>query len=420
MRRPKAEKITSDKAATHKAYRRGTHRAASPAQTIARFAGFGHALGITRVADITGLDYLGVPVFLAMRPNGRSLSVSQGKGLDADSAYVSAFMEASELEHAGNAWSRATIASSAALSARVDVADLTSLPRLRGARLSQHTEIPWIEARDLFTEMPVRIPYELVHMDFTVPARRGCGYFFASSNGLASGNHLLEAICSGLCETIERDATRLWRRRDARDRARRRLNLASVRDRDCRALIDRLSDRRMKCAIWDATSDIGIACFICRLNEAAGNHRSAVGAAWGAGCHPDRSIALVRAITEAVQSRLTVIAGSRDDLRRDDYGGNPGQSLIDLLTDAFEEERSGRRFEEVPDFDNETFEDDLALLLQHLSAVGLRRAYVVDLTDARFGIPVVRVVVPGLETDSHKRPFPQEGARARALRKGMQ
>src|SRR5690349_14780816 len=67
-----------------KRYRRGTHRAVAPAETFARFARHARALGITRIADVTGLDYLGLPVFMAVRPNARSLSVCQGKGLDHD------------------------------------------------------------------------------------------------------------------------------------------------------------------------------------------------------------------------------------------------------------------------------------------------------------------------------------------------
>ena len=37
------------------------------------------------------------------------------------------------------------------------------------------------------------------------------------------------------------------------------------------------------------------------------------------GCHPSREGGLLRALTEAAQSRLTYIAGARDDCTRDDY-----------------------------------------------------------------------------------------------------
>ena len=57
-------------------------------------------VGITRLANVTGLDRIGIPVVQAVRPNSRSLSVSQGKGVDMDSAKASAMMEAFELWHA--------------------------------------------------------------------------------------------------------------------------------------------------------------------------------------------------------------------------------------------------------------------------------------------------------------------------------
>jgi ribosomal protein S12 methylthiotransferase accessory factor len=48
--------------------------------------------GITRVGEVTGLDRIGLPVWIAIRPNARTLSVSQGKGLDDTAARVSAAM----------------------------------------------------------------------------------------------------------------------------------------------------------------------------------------------------------------------------------------------------------------------------------------------------------------------------------------
>jgi hypothetical protein len=46
-------------------------------------------MGITRVADITGLDTIGIPVIAVCRPNSRSVVVSLGKGLDVISARAS-------------------------------------------------------------------------------------------------------------------------------------------------------------------------------------------------------------------------------------------------------------------------------------------------------------------------------------------
>ena len=400
---------------TRKWYRRGTHRIIAPAETLRRFAAHASELGITRLANVTALDYLGVPVFMAIRPNAQSLSVSQGKGVDEAAASASAFMEAVELEHAERVEWPSTLVSYAALKTRARVADPTRLARATPNRFQPDCEIPWSEGCDIANGERIWVPFELVHTNYTVPSRPGEGFFAPSSNGLASGNHQLEAICAGTCEAIERDATRLWRLRDDDDRATRRLTLGSIRDSDCRAVLDRLCDRGMAVSVWDITTDIGVACFICRLREAPGNTRSRLGAFWGSGCHVSRNVALVRALTEAVQSRLTCIAGSRDDISRKDYAEPPEQALFDLIRDAWEEKRPGRRFQDVPGAVHATVADDVEHLVRKLRLVGLNQVIVVDLTNPRFEIPVVRVIIPGLEADDqHSRRRP--GRRARALR----
>lgn len=83
-----------------KGYTSGTHRTRSPATTFADYARLMPALGITRVANVTGLDHIGLPVYTAIRPTSRSLAVSQGKGLDAAAAKASALMESIEAWHA--------------------------------------------------------------------------------------------------------------------------------------------------------------------------------------------------------------------------------------------------------------------------------------------------------------------------------
>ena len=42
--------------------------------------------------------------------------------------------------------------------------------------------------------------------------------------------------------------------------------------------------------------------------------------------------------------------------------------------------------------------DDIKLILRRLKSAGLKRAIIVDLTQPNIGVPVVRAIVPGLET----------------------
>jgi YcaO-like protein with predicted kinase domain len=79
-----------------KTYRSGTHRTVTPEETIARLQPLMHEFGITRVANLTGLDRAGIPVVMVCRPNSRSSAVFHGKGLDIAAAKASGIMEVIE------------------------------------------------------------------------------------------------------------------------------------------------------------------------------------------------------------------------------------------------------------------------------------------------------------------------------------
>src|SRR5690348_6887617 len=84
----------------------GTHRLCSPEATISRVKPFAAAMGITRIGNITGLDVIGIPVAIAVRPLSRVITVSQGKGVTVPHALASALMESVEGFHGERIWSR--------------------------------------------------------------------------------------------------------------------------------------------------------------------------------------------------------------------------------------------------------------------------------------------------------------------------
>ena len=67
---------------------------------MARAAHAAALAGVTRLAEVTRLDQIGIPVFQAIRPFGRTVSVHQGKALSAKQAMIGALMEAVETDHA--------------------------------------------------------------------------------------------------------------------------------------------------------------------------------------------------------------------------------------------------------------------------------------------------------------------------------
>jgi YcaO-like protein with predicted kinase domain len=379
-----------------KSFKRGTHRTTTPEETLARVAPKARQIGITRLGDVTGLDRIGIPVTVAVRPNSRSFSVSQGKGLGLSQAFASAMMEAIELFHGEDLAERTVIANFRQLSAKANVVSPDSLCGT-GVPLPDRTEIAWIEGYDLLSHEPCWVPWEVVHTDYTLPTNHSGEHFLSGTNGLASGNHPAEAISSAICELVERDAVALWHAQDMRARSRCRVDEASIADEDCRSLLDLYERARIAPRIWDVTSDIGIPAFICDIPAATDDPSGGLRRFRGAGCHPHRAIALARAMTEAAQTRLTYIAGIRDDLF--DYAESAKDKLGAALLDALSQAAEPRSFADIPYRDADDVTADLRWELERLNAIGVTRAIAVDLTRPDFGIPVVRMVIPGLEWD---------------------
>jgi YcaO-like protein with predicted kinase domain len=382
-----------------KRYRRGTDRIVPPEATLARVRPLLPVMGITRIANVTGLDRIGIPVVMVSRPNARSISVSQGKGLELPAAKASGVMEAIETYHAETITLPLKYASFGELCYNHPMVDIAGLPFCAGSRWRDDLAMLWIEGRELRSSEPVWLPYELVSANYTLPLPPGSGCFAANTNGLASGNSLAEAICHGLCELIERDATTLWRVRSPAARRARSIDPATIDDVDCRDLLDRFERAGVAVRIWDATTDVGVACFQCLI---MGSHAQDADPEFGAGCHPRREVALCRALTEAAQARTTYIVGARDDLASELYEDDVRASRAKEAQDLFEEPSPVCEFGATPSWDADTVEDDLEEILRRLQQAGLHQAAFVDLTKPAFRLPVARVVVPGLEGAYHE------------------
>ena len=377
-----------------KRYFDGTHRTCAPEDTVARLQPLLREMGITRIANVTGLDRTGIPVVMVCRPNARSVTVSQGKGLTLAAAKASGIMEALEVWHAERIVKPLKLAGCEEMRAEHRVADVARLPRARASRFTTRLPLLWIEGEDLLSNAPAWVPFELVSTNYTLPLPPGSGCFQANTNGLASGNHWLEAVSHGLCEVVERDATTLWKHRSPGAQDRQVLDPGSVDDPACAGVITQLEGADLQVRIWDTTTDVGIASFVCLVMGRDGDDADPE---FGAGCHPVRHIALLRALTEAGQARNTYIAGARDDYFAHLY--SPAwrarrQALCRRLLTSAEPQRT---FAHVPSFESPSIEGDLRWMLARLRAAGIDQVIAVDLTRESIGVPVARVIVPGLE-----------------------
>ena len=270
-----------------------------PEQTVEWVRPFMPAMGITRLANVTGLDLIGLPVVMVCRPNARCLSVAQGKGLDLAAAQASGLMESIETYHAERITLPLMFCSYRELQETDRVVDAAHLPRTVGSRFHPNCPLHWIAGHDLLSDELVWVPYELVHADYTVERAVEEGNFITSSNGLASGNHLLEAISHGICEVVERDAAVLWRLLPPEAQRATRIDLATVDDAACCEVLERYERAGIAVSVWEMTSDVGIPSYRCTIEEGSQRPPRVVRGFLGQGCHPDRTIALLRALTEA-------------------------------------------------------------------------------------------------------------------------
>lgn len=377
-----------------KRYFHGTHRTCAPEDTVARLQPLLREMGITRIANVTGLDRTGIPVVMVCRPNARSLTVSQGKGITLGAAKASGIMEALEVWHAERIVKPLKLASFEEMRGEHRVADVANLPRARASRFTAGLPLMWIEGEDLLGGGPVWVPFELVSANYTLPLPPGSGCFQANTNGLASGNHWLEAVSHGLCEVVERDATTLWKHRPPGAQDRRMLDPDSIDDPACSGVIVQLQGADLQLRIWDTTTDVGIASFVCLLMGRDGDDADPE---FGAGCHPARHIALLRALTEAGQARNTFIAGARDDYFSHLYSPAWRARRHALCRRLLASSEPPRLFSHAPTFESPSIEGDLRWMLARLRAAGIDQVVAVDLTRESIGVPVARVIVPGLE-----------------------
>ncbi|PTQ69315.1 YcaO-like family protein [Celeribacter persicus] len=354
----------------------GTDRACSVAKTLDMARAAASKVGITRVADITRLDSVGIPTFQAVRPNSLIVVVSQGKGVTPDLARVSAMMESIEHWHAEQPMAGGILAPIRQMKPRLGY-DVYDLPRAEPSVLHDGLPIYWVPAVSLVDGSATWLPHELVcfslggGVEWTPPA------FFASTNGLASGNSVLEAVLHGLYEVIERDA--ITRMLKSGGQNRQKVDLLSISSSVVAGLLEKFRNAQVTLEVCSLESPTGLPCFMAQVYS-----RDYPAEFTGFGCHSSTEIALTRAITEAAQARLGYVSGARDDLDRS-LSTSHQQQVSAAQDDAVALVPKSARMSLSEDLD-----EVVGRVVQAFDAPPLFS----DLTHPHIDVPVVRVVVP--------------------------
>jgi len=384
-------------------------------------------IGITRLADITDMDILGIPNFSAVLPGTEDyIWVYSGKGSTRLEAKASALMESVE-RYCSLPSSNQKKMIQGSYKDVSKVSKTLHPSNVVEPMLFEYDEemiMDFLPGYDLINNEQILVPTPLGLFRYSPKPPAVNPFAYHHTNGLASGNVLEEAICHSLCEVIERDATSLAELNASAlpynalrtmtkylsdngveidpidstefvddDSKFPDVDISNINFKPASNLVKKFNDAKIPLIIKDITSPIGIPTFNASSIEWISEDYGYL--AEGHGTHPDARIALLRAITEVSQTRAANIQGARDDLRKISYGNSNSD---EKKTWQFMKSKNSIQFSEIKSYVNDDILDDIKLILSRLNSNGLTKAIVVDLTNPQIMIPVVRTIVPGLET----------------------
>ena len=373
------------------------------------------------------MDKLAIPNYSAVLPGTEDyIWVYSGKGPTKAHAKASVLMECIERYSSlpGSTKRNFIQGSYEDLSQKYSVLHPEEVVEPFNFQYRNYMPMDFLRGFELFSGESMLIPASLALFRYSPKSPALSPFAFSHTNGLASGNVLEEAVCHSLCEVIERDAVSLaelrasaipfnFVRTIANSLKEKQYSISPVPDDQfiddpsifpdvvlsdvdfapIKILVRKFEKAKIPLIIKDISSDIGIPTFNASSIEWLTHDYGYL--AEGHGTHPDARIALLRAITEVSQSRAANIQGARDDLRKIKYGHDNSD---DKRAWQFTPSKNKIQFSQIRSYFNGDILNDIKLILAHLQQAGLKKAIIVDLTIAEIGIPVVRAIVPGLET----------------------
>lgn len=144
-------------------------RARNYCETLGLLTSLKKLAGITRLADLTHLDYTALPVYTAIRPRAKSLTTSQGKGLTKEAAQCSALMESIEVYFAEELIPQLTNKSELELAQ--DKAIFIPLNDLSKSVHFSDSSRPmnWVQAELIFAEKSILVPFAEFSLNSYLP-----------------------------------------------------------------------------------------------------------------------------------------------------------------------------------------------------------------------------------------------------------
>lgn len=349
-------------------------RERSPEQTLQWIKPLAKKIGISRIAEVTWLDSIGLHVYQAFRPYSKNLVVSQGKGLRPEEAEISAIMESMEFYHAEDI-EVAVVDNVSHVQSQLSY-EVDQLAKVSDISIPRDIPLRWTKAINVVSEKEELIPFDMISLNFEVCDRVYTSLFRSTSNGLASGNSREEAILHGLYEVIERDCLSHSVEVPILQQ-----EVSLVLD-----LIELIQGSNLDIKITYLPNPLNLPCFKAYIKQ---ENQSTV--FFGSAAHCDKEIALSKAIIEAIQSRLTLITGTRDDILKESYTNKSSSNHKSKFT---RNTREAAQFAHIPSISFESVSDEYVWLIRKIKNLTNSEPLTVDLTKADLGIPVFFSVIP--------------------------
>jgi ribosomal protein S12 methylthiotransferase accessory factor len=398
-------------------YIRGTQRILDEKATLDRAKSNLTRIGVTRVAGITDLDRIGIPVLTTIRPSAAegAISIYSGKGSTEDQARISAMMESYERCLAERSGLNRDIKEEISAPQFIDTFEEVSsrgpavnpVSLLLSEKYSPEHLVEWTTGWDLLKEEEVAVPANAVFHPYNAPGQ-AVKLFRSNTNGLAAGNLPEEAILHGLLEVIERDAlsTAEFNRFPGKE------IILTAEDGENYELLRRFLNNDIDVRLWLLPHDTEITTVVAATDDL--KLRDPALLVMGAGSHLKPEIAVRRALTEAAQSRVVQIHGAREDTDREDFVRKIGYDRIRRMNRYWYDEGEKIPMSEIPDLSRNGPAESIKTVLEQLSRV-VDSAIIVDLSRESIAIPVIRAIIPAFEMYSLDRE--RMGSRLKAGKK---
>jgi len=371
-----------------------THRAIAPEDTIKNVESKLRIAGVTRVAEITHLDRVGIPVYSAIRPDAAegAVSIYAGKGATKSQAKASAMMESFERFSAEiNAHNTNFITGSFEQSDLGRYLSPSSLVLPKLGFNPETAELDWVESVNLIDDEVVIIPANAVYHPYNT--ENSVKLFQSNTNGLASGNRIEEAVFHGIMEVVERDA---WSIFESKREPKPEINCDNIENPIINKILEMFNKAGINVKLVNLTADVKITTIAAVSDDTILKDPALL--TLGVGTHLDPEVAVIRALTEVAQSRATQIHGTREDTIRAVFMRKAGYERMKRINRHwFGESETEVELNEIKNISGTSFKEDIETSEQILRRNGFNDILYVDLTSKEIDIPVVRVIIPGME-----------------------